>query len=416
MTESLYNAQTTPTEQPLPGDPSPDELVARAIALRALLREKQDEHAELGGYSEELHLAFAEARLYDILRPRRYGGLEYPVSVFFRVAIEISRGDPGVGWAFTLGSGHAYQLSSYFPERAQEEAYASHPFVAPSRAIPMGTAERVEGGYRLSGTWDYNSGVTWATHAMPVATVADETGKLVNYMFLVDRDDFEILPDWGGDATVGLQASSSNSITIKDVFVPEHRAVVYDFKAHEWGDTGTVGYQLHRSPLYLGRSLFFFYAELVSTQVGAAWAALDEWESLLERPTSFPPRVRRTDSSEYQLWYGRLLSLVETATTILIGAAQLQTELNQRWIDGGPEYSVRMDARVRGIVLKAAELADEAVMLAMQTGGSSASKRNSRFAKYARDVLMYRTHIGAQFDALYAAAARTVITGEPPTT
>jgi len=90
--------------------------------------------------------------------------------------------------------------------------------------------------------------------------------------------------------------------------------------------------------------------------------------------------------------------------------------LNQRWADGGPEYSVRMDARVSGIVLKAAELADEAVMLAMQTGGSSASKRNSRFAKYARDVLMYRTHIGAQFDTLYAAAARAVITGAPPTT
>jgi len=414
MTESLYNAQTVPAGGE--GDPSPDELVARAIALRPLLREKQDEHAELGSYSEEVHRAFTEARLYDILRPRRYGGLEYPVSVFFRVAIEISRGDPGVGWSFTLGSGHTYQLSSYFPERAQEEAYAARPFVAPSRALPMGKAVRVEGGYRLSGTWDYNSGCTWSTHAMPVAPVVDEDGRAVNHMFLVDRADFEILPDWGGDATVGLQASSSNSIVIDDVFIPEHRAVVYDFKAHEWGDTGTVGYQLHKSPLYLGRSLFFFYAELVSTQLGAAWAALDEWEQLLERSTSFPPRIPRTESGEYQLWYGRLLSLVETATTVLIGAATLQTELNERWIQGGPEYTVRMDARVRGIVLKAAELADEAVMLAMQTAGSSAAKRNSRLAKYARDVLMYRTHIGAQFDALYAAGARTVLTGQPPTT
>lgn len=415
MTESLYTARLT-LESEAVDDPTPDELVARAIALRPLLRERQDEHAALGSYSEEVHRAFAEARLYDILKPRQYGGLEYPVSVFFRVAIEISRGDPGVGWSFTLGSGHIYQLSSYFSEQAQTEAYAANPFVAPSRAIPMGTAVRVPGGYRLSGTWDYNSGCTWSSHAMPVAPVEEANGTRVNHMFLVDRTDFEILDDWGGDATVGLQASSSNSIRIDDVFIPEHRAVVYDFKAHEWGDTGTVGYQLLGNPLYLGRSLFFFYAELVSTQVGAAWAALDEWESLLERPTSFPPRVPRTESPEYQLWYGRLLSLVDTATTILVGAAELQTTLNQRWVDGGPEYSVRMDARVRGIVLKAAELADEAVMLAMQTGGSSASKRNSRFAKYAKDVLMYRTHIGAQFDALYAAGARTVITGQPPTT
>ena len=48
--------------------------------------------------------------------------------------------------------------------------------------------------------------------------------------------------------------------------------------------------------------------------------------------------------------------------------------------------------------------------------GTSASKQDSRLGKYARDVLMYRTHIGAQSDALYAANGRSVITGEPPTT
>ena len=416
MTESLYTRQTEPAGRAAGADPTPDELVARAIALRPRLRELQGEHARIGTYNEEMQRAFTEARFFDILRPRRFGGLEYPLSVFFRVAIEIGRGDPAVGWSFTLGAGHTYQLASYFPERAQEEAFASRPFVAPSRAIPMGEARPVDGGYVLDGTWDYNSGCTWSTHAMPVAPVVYEDGRRVNHMFLIDRDDYTILDDWGGDHTVGLQASSSNSITVSNVFVPEHRAVVYDFKGHVWGETGTVGYQLHGNPMYLGRSLFFFYAELISTQVGAAWAALDEWEALLARPTSFPPRMPRVESHEYQLWYGRLLSLVETATTILIGAADLQSDLNRAWADGGPEYTVAQDARVRGIVLKAAELSNDAVMLAMQTAGSSAAKRDSRLAKYARDVLMYRTHIGAQFDALYAAAGRTVITGEPPTT
>jgi 3-hydroxy-9,10-secoandrosta-1,3,5(10)-triene-9,17-dione monooxygenase len=352
-----------------------------------------------------------------MLRPKRYGGLEFGLRDFLRVAVEIGRGDPGVGWSFTLGAGHMYHLCSYFPEQAQEEALASKPFVAPSRAIPMGTARRVDGGWVLDGTWDYNSGCTWSTHSMPVAPAFDEAGAPLGLrMFLIERADFEILDDWGGDRTIGLQASSSNSITVREAFVPDHRSVPYDFKAHEWGDTGTVGYQLHGNPVYLGRSLFFFYAELISTQVGAGWAALDEYEALLEKGTSFPPRMPRTSSQEYQLWYGRLLSLVETATTILFAAADLQTELNRRFQTEGRVYTVTEDARIRGIVLKAAELSNEAVMLAFQTGGSSAAKRGSRMEKLARDVLMYRTHIGAQFDALYAAGARTVITGEPPTT
>ena len=95
---------------------------------------------------------------------------------------------------------------------------------------------------------------------------------------------------------------------------PEHMAVAYDFKMHEWGEAGTEGFQLHGNPLYLGRSLFFFYAELISTQVGTAWAALDEYRDLLRRGTSFPPRMPRTEAPEYQRWYGKIMSLTEAAS------------------------------------------------------------------------------------------------------
>lgn len=418
MTESLYAVRALNPGAGSGGEvPTPDELVASAIALRPRLRELQSEHAELGGYSEEIYRAFHAARLFDILKPRRYGGLEYPLRVFFQVAVEIARGDPGVGWAYTLAAGHAYQLGAYFPEQAQREAFAADPFLAPSRAIPMGSAVPVEGGYRLSGTWDYSSGAAFSSHSMPVAPVEMADGTRPLYMFLVDRKDYEILDDWGGDRVLGLQASSSNSTRVDDVFIPEHRAVPYDFKGHEWGEDGTVGYQLHGNPMYLGRSLVYFYSALVCTQVGAAWAALDEWEDLLlNKQTSFPPRVPRTESPEYQLWYGKLLGLVETATTILYGAHDMQEGVNSYWAEGGPEYSVAQDARVRGIILKAGEMASEAVLFALQTAGTSAAKGDSILGKYAQDTLMYRTHIGAQFDALLAANGRSVLTGEPPNT
>jgi len=235
-------------------DPTSEDLIGRARALKERLRELQPQHAQLGTYSEEIHDAFTQARLYDILRPKKYGGLELGLETFFRVVAEIAAADPAVGWSFELGASHPYQFSSYFGERAQDEAYAAYPFVAASRAFPMTSrVERVEGGYRLSGRWDYNSGCTYSSHFMPVAPIPREDGSAPLHMFILPRSDYTILDDWGEGRTIGLHASSSNSITIEDAFVPDHNVVPFDFRDYEWGETGTPGYRLHGNPLYLGR-------------------------------------------------------------------------------------------------------------------------------------------------------------------
>lgn len=394
-----------------------DKMVERARSLRPRLRELQAHHAEIGTYSEEIHDAFTELRLYDLLRPKRYGGLELGLEAFFRVTTEIARADPGVGWSFELGASHAYQFASYFPEQAQEEVFATSPFVSASRAFALQSdVRRVDGGWMLSGRWDYNSGCTWSSHFMPVAPFVDEGGARQDLMFIVPRSDYTILDDWGGGRTIGLSASSSNSITMEDVFVPDHRAVPYNFKDVVWGREGTPGYQLHGNPLYLGRTLTVFISGLTVTQTGAAWACLDEYEELLEKKnSSFPPRVPRTESPEYQMWYGQIMSLTESADALLIDSVRTLEQKYAEWADGGPEVTVPDDARLRGRVIQAAKLAGQAIDLAFSTAGSSsAGKAGTRFEKYYRDAAMYRTHIGAQHDMLLASQARSVL-GQPLT-
>jgi 3-hydroxy-9,10-secoandrosta-1,3,5(10)-triene-9,17-dione monooxygenase len=394
-----------------------DELVERARSLRPRLRELQAHHAEIGTYSEEIHEAFTTLRLYDVLRPKRYGGLELGLEAFFRVATEIARADPGVGWSYELGASHAYQFASYFNERAQEEVFATTPFVSASRAFALTSdVRRVDGGWLLSGRWDYNSGCTWSTHFMPVAPFVDDEGARHDLMFIVPRSDFTILDDWGGGKTIGLNASSSNSITIEDVFVPEYRAVPYTFKDVEWGSEGTPGYQLHGNPLYLGRTLTVFISGLTVTQTGTAWACLDEYEDLLSsKNSSFPPRVPRTESPEYQMWYGQIMSLTESADALLIDSVRELEKKYAAWVGGGPEVSTADDARLRGRVVQAAKLAAQAIDIAFATAGSSSSgKAGSRLEKYYRDAGMYRTHIGAQHDMLLASQARAVL-GQPLT-
>ena len=93
--QTLEGAPRFPVPEP---DLTPAELIARAAALRPLIRAEQDESERRGHYSEALHLAFKRTGLYRALQPRLFGGYEFDVPTFYQAMIEISRGDPGTGW------------------------------------------------------------------------------------------------------------------------------------------------------------------------------------------------------------------------------------------------------------------------------------------------------------------------------
>src|SRR6202042_1037114 len=140
-------------------------------------------------------------------------------------------------------------------------------------------AERVEGGYRISGTWHFCSGVPYATHHMPLVPVGDTDERIVA---VVPRSRFRMLDNWGD--LIGLKGSGSHSVVIEDVVVPAHHTITLD----EWlaiGGTPTPGYRLHGNPLYGGSFMAVALGELNSVQVGNAQAAVDEYERLLGKPT-----------------------------------------------------------------------------------------------------------------------------------
>lgn len=404
-TESLFALDPRELDSP---HPTTDALIARARALRPVLREKQAAHEARGGYDEQTHLAFEEAGFYQILHPRRFGGYGLGIEALLRVGIEISRGDPGVGWSYVLGAGHAFHVGAFYPEQGQAELFGHGSFIAPGRTIPHGRAERTAGGWRLAGTWDYCSGSMWSTHVLVVAPSFDEQGQPLGLrMFALPRTDYTVLDDWGGDKTIGMRASSSNSVRIDDAFVPEHLSIVYDFREFALGGPSHAGFALHDQPDYIGRTMTFFNAELVTTQIGAAWAALDEYEDLMRaRMASFPPRVARLEAPEYHRWYGKIQALVDSAETLYIGAVRQYLELASLWMRSGIDFTTEQDGRLRSAIQTAARLADEAVELAFTTAGSSSAGRDSRLQKYYRDVAMYKTHIAAQWDVTFGSLAR----------
>jgi 3-hydroxy-9,10-secoandrosta-1,3,5(10)-triene-9,17-dione monooxygenase len=381
------------------------DLLERAAAMRDAIREEAAGNEARGGYSPERHRAFTDAGFYRMLQPRRYGGYEIGLDDFFRVVIEVSRADPATGWALCLASAHVFQFAAFFGATAQDEMFPDDGHVViPSRNIPRGgTVTPTDGGWILDGTWDYASGCTYATHMMGVALAPDGQRQI----FIVPGDQIRIIDDWGGGRTLGLGGSGSNSVHIDHAFVPPYRLQPYVWKDYEIPPHGTPGYQIHGNPMYLARTLTLFWGELAAIMVGAARGMLDEYERLIrERPTSFPPPMPRIESLDYLRWFGEALALVDTAEFALLGAAGDYMDRCRRWAETGEDFTVLADARLRDVVTSAARIANQAITLMFDTGGSSAAQSDSRLLRFYRDASMFRTHIAAQYDAVWLSTGR----------
>lgn len=370
---------------------TPEELLGRAEALIPALREQQADAEVRGHYGEDIHREFVKAGFSRVLQPRRFGGYEFDLTTFFRLVMTISRGDPGTGWCFSLGAGHALPMAAYFGEQAQAEVFGPDgEFRAPHRNQGgRGRAVKVDGGYRVSATFDYCSGIPYSTHLMATTLEQAASGPR-QVVVVIPRDQYTILDDWGNGATLGMQGSGSNSVEVDDVFVPDHLAVPYDWVEHVGPTPGT---QLHGNPMYIGRLMGFYTGEVVSVAVGTARAALDEFEQIARtKKTLKPPQVLRFEHHDTQRTFGLALTMTDAAEAIVRQAGAQYTELAERDAAGGPPFTAREDMRIRGLMHQAGRLAAESVELLFHNAGSSAARHGQRMQRYFREISMFRGH------------------------
>ncbi|MGD0241913.1 MAG: hypothetical protein ABSB59_16520 [Streptosporangiaceae bacterium] len=382
-------------------DLAPRTLVERARALIPAIRDQQDEAERLGHHPAELNQQFTAAGFYRILQPRRFGGYAFGLPVFWRVMLAVAEGDPGTGWALTLGAHHVLTVGAWFSEEGQRDIFGSSgDFRASHRALPSGTATPADGGYVVSGTWDYCSGSAHATHFMCNAMLAGTTDRITAVM---PMDQVTVLDDWGGGATLGLNSSGSNSVRVDSVFVPVPRTAPADWTR---GGTMAPGAAMH-GPLYCGRIYALYHAGLVIPVIGAARAALAEYEQIIkDKLTYFPPPVPRYTHPDYQRTYGHALALTDSAEAIVLHVGDRYMELAERWATTGEPFTREDDVRLYAMIQQAGQLAAQAVQEIFAAASSSAAKRGTRLQRYYRDVAMYQGHISAQHLTTAAELAR----------
>ncbi|WP_329351955.1 hypothetical protein OG226_41565 [Streptomyces sp. NBC_01261] len=384
--------------------------------------EEQAATEERGTYSQETHELFREAGFYRTFLPRRFGGYEFGLPTFVRTIMEIARGCPSSAWCLALASGHALQLGSWFSESAQIEALSPNgDFGAPLRGIPHGTAERVDDGWRIEGTWDYCSGSSYASHAMLMVRMVDGSDGLPQIkLALVPRADWTSLGDWRGRA-FGMGGSGSDSIRVDGAVIPDH--FVVDAQIAFTSEVETLGYQLHGNPLYTAKAFVVWPLEITAVLVGTARAALDEHERLLRTKMAFatplpgsppgPPAPLHTDQDQ-QRWFGLASGRVAAAESLLVALSEQVMRDCQEVTDGVKKYTFAEGIEFGLARQQALNLGWEAVDLLYQASSTSeGGRKGSRMNRYYRDYSITRTNLLVNEDKMAAMYSQQYFAANP---
>jgi 3-hydroxy-9,10-secoandrosta-1,3,5(10)-triene-9,17-dione monooxygenase len=205
--------------------PTRDELVARAVALHPALRRHSTDADVNRRLSGSVVSAVADAGLFRLLTPTRFGGFEADVRTVVEVLAALGEADGAAAWQAAIMAGSQW-VAGHFPERAQQEIFGPGPDVRFAGSLRPMTARRVDGGLRISGRWPYASGSAHAQWAILGVIVTDGSvgpeGQPGPMMCMAPIGDLTIEDTWH---TVGMRGTSSNTLVADEVFIPEHRTV-----------------------------------------------------------------------------------------------------------------------------------------------------------------------------------------------
>jgi indole-3-acetate monooxygenase len=193
------------------------ELAERAKGVATLA----DKHAEFGDEKGQLAEPVVEALhrdgLYGMWVPRSVcDGAELDPVSSISVIENLSYGDPSAGWvlmasALAIGTGAAF-----LGDAAVEELFKGDrlPVIAGQGTRP-GTAVPKDGGFLLSGSWSFASGIKHGTHIHTLGVI-EGTGE--PRIFVLPVGQARLVENWD---VLGLRGTGSIDYVIDSVFVPD---------------------------------------------------------------------------------------------------------------------------------------------------------------------------------------------------
>lgn len=341
--------------------PTHEELVGKATDLIPLLRSHAGWAEENRRLHEETIEALADAGVFKLRRPERYGGYSVDTTTLFDVGTALGQGCGSTSWVASV-----YWIPTWmacqFPDHVQDEVFATPDVRVCGTLSPSAMAAPTDGGIVVNGKWGFISGAHHAHWQEIIAILVPPDSEPYPVMALVPMSDLLIIDDWH---TSGLKGTGSVSTVAKDLFIPQDR--VMPLPAVLQGQAATRSHadsSIYRAPLLPVAS-----ASAVGTIVGMAKGARDAFfERLPDRKITYTGYESQRDAPITHFQVAEATMKIDQAE---FHARRLATQVDTK-CDDGTEWKLEERARARADVGAVVRLAKEAVdLFATASGGSS---------------------------------------------
>jgi alkylation response protein AidB-like acyl-CoA dehydrogenase len=301
-----------------------------------------------------------------MLQPRSIGGMELKPSDFSRVTEALAAADGSVGWVVCQGNGCSMSAAYLDPRVAKEMFGPVDGILAWGPPGAPFEAERVDGGYCISGTWRFASGsqnATWLGAHMKVA------GTQQVRTMLFPRSSATMTDIWH---TLGLRGTASNEYTVKDLFIPDERSIRRD-QAIDRREQG---------PLYRFTSGQLYSAGFAGVGLGIARGLIDAFLALpankVSRGAGKPMRENNVVQSQ----------LAQSEARWHSARAFLHNTLDEvyAYVEQHGEMTEQQAAMVRLASTWSIDQSREAVNTLFHCAGSAAVFEDQPFERRLRDI------------------------------
>ena len=365
------------------------------------------EDEQLGRLHDRTAEILRESGIIRMLQPPEHGGQAAHPARFAEAVMAVARCNGAAGWVAGVVGVHPWEVAVFDP-RVGEEIWADDQdtWIA-SPFAPTGLLTPTDGGYRLTGRWQFSSGTDHCQWAFLGGMLSDGSGKpaLPPRMFhvILPRADYQIVEDsWD---VIGLSGTGSKDVVVEDAFIPFHRTREYDDVA-----SGTAAEMVGRTetayklPFYVA-----FPAGITAAIIGMAEGGIAAHAALQrDRIGVLGAKIRDDPYAAY--------FTAQAASDVHASRLQLLDGLSWSYerLDAGHLVTFEDRARLRRNQVRAAWRAVAALDEILPRSGGNVIRRDNPIQRFWRDAHVGLQHMIHGPGTVYHASALTMMGLEVP--
>jgi 3-hydroxy-9,10-secoandrosta-1,3,5(10)-triene-9,17-dione monooxygenase len=378
-----------------------DVAMRRAREIVPVLRERAQKCEDARVLLPENEKLLHETGLFRYHQPKRFGGMELPFVAVVDIVAELARGCPSTAWNVGNLGCHHWILGYYEPE-TQHEIWDANPdvLIASSIALAAGRGRRSPGGFTVSGRWPFSSGVDNSDWNMLAVTVYDDDGKTpVDWrLCVVPKSDYQVIDTW---YAMGMVGTGSKDIEVKEIFVPERRALAL---ARCRGGLEHPGAALNKSALFRVPIVASAGHPLSATALGTAEGAFEHVLNSFKTRIGTYTGAKVSEFQAVQVKLAKARCLIDSARYLMRESALIfqKNEL----------LDLETKLRLRAQNAFAVAQAREAVETLWSFYGANAIYTRDPLQRYLRDVQAASQHFSFNFDIAGSAFGTVAMGGK----